>query len=621
MTLDTGAGVSIISEETWHATGKPKLEKTSICLKDCQFNPLNVKGTCKVSMIVRNQKAEIELVVVGKPFRANLFGRNLMEVYSLDYAKIANEFYGPKIAMNAHLVQIVTMTDVLSEFPDLFTPGLGCIKFAKAHIELRPGAEPKFYKPRPVPFAMVEKVEKDLKRLQDLDVIEPIMQSDWAAPLVCAPKPNGGIRLCGDFKLTVNQAIEHNWYPIPTTVNLFASLVNAKVFTKVDMSDAYFQILLDEAAKQMCVINTHKGLFRYKRLPFGVSFAVGLFQQVIEQCIAGLDGVRAYLDDIICVGKDQKEHDERLRKLLTRLQEVGVKLKREKCFVSQSSLKYLGHIIDATGIHPDPEKVKAINEAPEPQNKEQLQSFIGLVNYYGSYINDLATRMKPLYALIRKDATWEWTKECKVAFKDLCSSISSDKVLVHYDPKLRVGLDCDASSYGLGVVLFHYMPDGTQRPIAFAAKSLSDTERNYSQVEREALSIVFGVKKFHQYIYGRKFDLVTDHKPLLVILGPKGHLQSVSASRLHRWAWILSGYDYEIRFRRTKEHANCDYFSRSPLKIINDPCLPYDDSKATMISYFEEEAELPVNFEQIRKATLSDNVLNRGHSRCTIRLA
>ena len=215
-------------------------------------------------------------------------------------------------------------------------------------------------------------------------------------------------------------------------------------------------------------------------------------------------------------------------------------MKRSKCRVLQSSVEFLGHRVDAEGIHPLESKLKAIVQAPAPKNVQELRSFLGLINYYSKFICNAATILGPLNALLRKEADWSWTQECQRSFDKAKATLVSSDVLMHYDPSLPIKMAGDASAYGVGAVISHVLPDGSERPVAFASRSLSSSERNYAQVEKEALSLVFGVKHFHTYLYGRPFTIVTDHKPLITILGPKKGIPPLAAARLQRWAWTLS---------------------------------------------------------------------------------
>ena len=197
-------------------------------------------------------------------------------------------------------------------------------------------------------------------------------------------------------------------------------------------------------------------------------------------------------------------------------------------------LSPLGHWIDAEGLHAMPSKLQAIVQAPAPKNVQELRSFLGLLNYYGKFIPNLASLIQPLNNLLQRNQKWKWTTASNKAFEQAKDELSSSRVLVHYDPALPLTLAGDASAYGIGAVISHTMPGGTEHPIAFASRSLSSSECNYAQLEKEALSLIFGMKKFHQYLYGCKFTLVTDHKPLTAILGAKKGIPSLAAARLQR---------------------------------------------------------------------------------------
>ena len=271
------------------------------------------------------------------------------------------------------------------------------------------------------------------------------------------------------------------------------------------------------------------------------------------------------------------------------------------------SVEYLGHQIDRHGIQALPEKVTAITNAPKPRNVQELRSFLGLLNYYGKFIPNLSSILHPLNQLLREKQKWNWTKECTEAFQQAKDQLTSSKVLTHYDPKLPITLAADASAYGIGAVISHTYPDGSERPISFASRTLTPSERNYAQLEKEALSLVFGVKKFHQYLYGRNFTLITDHKPLTAILGPKKGVPSLAAARLQRWALLLSAYTYEVQFKHTEAHGNADGLSRLPL---NDQPNVSTDSTSCLFNIAQIQA-LPVTFEQVQIQTKQDPLLKK----------
>ena len=226
-----------------------------------------------------------------------------------------------------------------------------------------------------------------------------------------AHKTNGRLRVCGDYKVTINQSVEKKVYPLPTAEDLFAKLAGGKVFLKLDMSQAYQQLPLDDDSKKLLVVNMPRGFFQYTRLPYGISTAPAIFQSVMDRILQGLP-VACYLDDILIVAKTEEEHDQLLERTLERLEKAGERLRQEKCEFRLPELKYLGHRIDATGIHPTSEKVQAIKEAPVPQNVSQLRAFLGLVNYYTKFIPQAASLLTPLYKLLEKNCHWQWTDEC-----------------------------------------------------------------------------------------------------------------------------------------------------------------------------------------------------------------
>ncbi|XP_057695377.1 uncharacterized protein K02A2.6-like [Corythoichthys intestinalis] len=327
--------------------------------------------------------------------------------------------------------------------------------------------------------------------------------------------------------------------PLPLIDDLFAGLSGGQKFSKIDLNQAYLQMHVDEESREWLTINTHKGLFRYCRLPFGITSAPALFQRAMDQILSGLPGVQCYLDDILCTGANDEEHLRNVDAVLKRLRQYGLRVRKEKCEFLRPSVEYLGHVIDHEGLQKAPSKTKAIVDAPAPENVSQLRSFLGLLNYYGRFIPNLASLLKPLHELLCKDVKWKWTNECNKAFRNAKNALISSEVLTHFNPSYPIQLACDASPYGVGAVISHVFPNEDERPIAFASRTLNKAESNYAQLEREALSIIFGVRKFHQYLYGRKFTLLTDHRPLATILGPHAGIPSLAAARLQR-RWELS---------------------------------------------------------------------------------
>ena len=555
MEVDTGASLSLISETTYNQlwdSDRPQLQPTEKVLSTYTGETLTVLGSLQVAVQYGAQKSELELLVVaeGGP---SLMGRDWLLAIKLDWNKLH------------HLETPSALQDVLQKHATVFKEELGKVRGVTAKIHVDPSATPRFCKPRTVPYALRSRVEQELDRLERDDIIQPVEFSEWAAPIVPVVKTDGSIRICGDYKVTVNQAAKRDTYPLPKVDDLFASLAGGNTFTTLDLAHAYQQIPLDDESKKLVCINTHKGLYVYNRLPFGVASAPSIFQCIMEGILHGIEHVSVYLDDILITGQSEGEHLQRLDEVLTRLETAGLRLRQNKCTFMQSSVEYLGHRISGDGLHPTPDKIRAIVEAPAPTNVSQLRAFLGLVNYYSKFLPSLSSVLAPLYRLLRKNSHWSWGPAEDKAFQAAKAGLTSTSVLTHYDPAKDLFLDCDASPYGVGAVLSHGMEDGSKKPIAYASRSLNLAEKRYSQLDKEGLTIVFGVKKFHHYLFGRNFTIFSDHKPLQHLFAETRPIPPLASARIQRWALTLSAYDYKIVYRPGTEMTNADLLSRLPL--------------------------------------------------------
>ena len=264
----------------------------------------------------------------------------------------------------------------------------------------------------------------------------------------------------------------------------------------------------------------------------------------------------------------------------------------------------MGFIVSENGVRLNNTKIEAIKNAPFPTNLKELQSFLGGINYYSRYIPKMAEIAKPLYDLLKKESKWTWEDSHRLSFISLKDKLASAPVLTLYDPKLPLKLDCDASNYGLGAVLSHVFEDGHEKPIAYASRTMNVNEQHYSQVEKEGLSIIFGLKKFNQYLYGRHFTLISDCKALTKIFHPHTASSVIAASRLTRWSLLLQEYDYNIQYRSTEKHCNADMLSRLPLRETKRK------SSENMLFNIQIGC-LPISEIDIREATRQDDVLCR----------
>ena len=473
----------------------------------------------------------------------------------------------------------------------------------KVSLELDSDATPKFCKARSVPVRYRQLVKQEIDSLSKRGIIERVYKSDWACPTVNVLKSNGKIRICGDFSCTINNQMRCVKYPLPTVEEVIARVGNAKVFSKIDLENAYLQLPLDDQSKKYTTINTSEGLYQYNYLPFGISSSPGIFQSYLERILSGIEPIVIYQDDISIMTETEDEHAKVLDQVLCALHAAGVKLKHEKCQFHVDSVQYLGFIFSAKGVRPSQEKVRAILDAPTPQNIKEVQSFLGLATYYSRFIRNFSTVLAPMYSLCKKNARFHWGNEQQKCFDLLKSVFKSDKPLRFFDPNRDTALETDSSSYGLGAVLLQRY-ENAWYPVQFASRTLNSAQKNYSQIERECLSVVFGCERFRKFLLGSRFEVRNDHRPLKKLLGTSSSIPMQCSARLQRWALRLSQFDFEFKYIKGSENVTSDFLSRLPLKEIDETIEPYE-----IIYSINAIDEMPVTVNDVRKHTDADITL------------
>lgn len=589
--IDTGSRISAISEDFYKKMFPHKnIISDNLMLRCYSGTPIKSLGYIVVNVRLGEVVANNLLCYVIKNGGRPLLGRDWIKALNIKQLNF-NE-----------IIEDPCVSKLAAEFPEVFTDKLGkCKKLLQLQLTDK---EPVYVRARPVPIALRARVERELERLEAEGTIYRVNHSEYGTPIVPVIKGNGDIRICGDYKVTVNRKLKRDPYPLPRIEELFAVLSGGKEFTKIDLTNAYQQTILTEDSQPCTAITTHIGTFVYRRTPFGLSCVPEQFQKLMEETLRGVPSTVVFLDDICCTGIDRTSHINNVRQVLVRLKDMGLTVKVSKCSFLQKSVNYLGFIIDENGLHPDQKKLEAISKAPVPNDTTQLRSFLGLLNYYGKFIPRLSIILHPLHELLKKGVNWNWSSECNRAFNEAKQALVSDRVLAHYEEGRPLVLSVDSSAYGLGAVLAHRYPDGGERPVSCVSRSLNEAERNYSQIDKEALAIFYGITRHHQYLFGRKFELRTDHKPLSYIFGSKVGIPQTAASRLQRWAVRLAAYDFKIQFIKSKDNGPADALSRLP--------LAHEGGDVNSMSYVNLVQEcMPVNFHDVSKETNKDILLSR----------
>ncbi|UYV67682.1 K02A2.6-like [Cordylochernes scorpioides] len=555
--MDTGADVNIIPQEIYFKNfAHKKLCKPDIQLLGPRQVKLHVIG--KFTALIEKDGRSIpgEIFVVPQLMQPLLSGK---ACESLNLIKILQS------------IEKRNSLNPFEEYPKLFT-GLGTLQGSYT-IKLKDESQPHaIYTPRRIPIPLLNKTKEQLDQMVEKGVIEKVEQpTDWCAPMVIVPKPSSNdLRICVDLT-ALNKFVKREHYPIPSVEYTLAQMGGAKLFSKLDANSGFWQIPLSEESSSLTTFLTPFGRYRFKRLPFGISSAPEVFQRKMSNLLESQSGVNCHMDDIVIWGATQEEHDERLRCVLRKLQDSGLTLNKEKCIFSVKEIKFLGHLITERGVLPDPNKVQAIREFPSPSSISEVRRFLGMVNFTGKFIPDLSTILYPLNQLLVKRNDWRWDSAQEEAFEKVKKLLSTSPALTLFDPNLPTTVSADASSYGLGAVLLQKSEDGYQKAVAYASRTMSETEKRWAQIEKESLAIVWACERFQDYLMGNTFSIETDHKPLIPIFSTK-NLDEMTP-RIQRLRLRMMRYSYSIHHTPGKDIVVADALSRSPIKISHEKDL------------------------------------------------
>ena len=456
------------------------------------------------------------------------------------------------------------MEETCAVYQDIFhLPGemLTNTTAARHEIRMEQGVGPVNVKPYRLPEAQKQEIRRQVEELRRGGIITE-SNSPWNSPLLVVPKKTGatgekGWRLVINYR-KVNEKTVGDACPLPDVTEILDQLGQSKYFSCIDMVMGYHQIEVAEQDRAITAFSTKEGHWEYKRLPFGLKTAPATFQRMMNTVPSGLTGSKCFvfLDDIVVYARSLAEHNTKLREVSDRIRMNCLKLKLEKCEFLRKEVNYMGHVISENGVLLDPAKTKIIEEYPSPQNAKQLRSFLGLMSYYRKFVPNFSRIAAPLHKLLKIDAVYEWTAEHEQVFQTLKGKLITPPVLKYPDFHQSFILTTDASGEGLGVVLSQGKV-GQDLHVAFASRTLNRAEKNYSMTEKELLAIVWGMRYFRPYLYGRTFTVVADHKPLTWIMIIKD-----PGSRLLRWRIRLEEYDYEVVYRKGALNTNADALSR-----------------------------------------------------------
>lgn len=588
--MDTGASCNVMSLDHYAAVtnlSHEQLGKSTVMLRAFGNNLIKPLGTGILRCHTPNRKYRLLFQIIDFEILPILSFNtchklNLISINPINSLTSIDEY---KVAAK----------QIMDKWSDVFD-GQGKLD-GVVHLELKPNAVPSSEAPRRVPEALRESLRQELSRMESEDIIEKIdYHTDYISNLVLVKKTDNKLRICLDpFKL--NKDLHRCDYQIPKLEEILPKLTNARVFTKLDAKNGYWQLELSTESKKLTAFWTPFGRYVFKRLAFGLKPASEIYQQRQHEIVDGLDGVQVIHDDIIVYGRGEsdenawQDHNLNLDRVLARLSESKLKLNRNKTIVGEAEIPFFGHVLSKSGLKIDNEKTRAVREMPTPNDAKAVQRFVGVVNYLSKFLPRLSTEIEPIRKLIHA-TSFIWTNEHDQIFNNLKKLVSSAPVLSYFDLQKHTVIQCDSSSTGLGSVL---LQEG--KPVYYASRALTNTEIKYAQIEKECLAILFSCKKFDQYVCGNsRVTIETDHKPLIAVFNRE---ICKAPRRLQRMMLELQRYTFKLEYKKGTEIVLADTLSRA---YINDSD---DNNDLEAVYMFEDRSESI--FQQIENINMLDD--------------
>jgi len=461
-------------------------------------------------------------------------------------------------------------------------------------LHIKPDAVPHSDPPRRCPIQLKEKIREELRSMESQGIIRKVStHTDWCSSITYVTKKDGSLRICLDSK-KLNESLKRCPHAIPTVEEIAPAFSKAKVFSKLDAKAGYWSIKLAKASQELTTFRTPFGRYCFQRLPFGLSVSQDLFQQHMDRILEQCEGCVGISDDIIVFGETEKQHEERLVKFFQVARMEGLMLNSKKCTIKTNKVNFFGRIYSDKGIYQDPTKVEDILAMPTPQNKCELQSFLGAATFLSNHIPKFSEKTALLRDLTKKDIPFQWEEDHQAMFESLKQHIAESTSLQYFDPEKEAILEVDASKKGLGAALIQ-----ENKPVFFASKALTSTQANYGNIARECLAVIHGIQRFHHLLYGKHFTVITDHKPLETIFRKPIHS---APPQLQSMIVKVMGYNFKVQYRPGTQMILADALSRLPNQARNEDV---DLDVSVNILNFSDEKQ-----SQLRSETSRDPVMS-----------
>ena len=542
--VDTGAARTLLRQDAWEAYrrehGLPRYLGVAVQVRSLSGNLLPTVGTAQVMI----EGKLISVIVVPTMQHDLLMGDDALRALCTKLDLAANTVTFADQSVPVLGLEVVGATHLAldhwrSEFPDVFgePQPLGRHLDVEFHISVEDGVRPIRQRPYRAPLTKRTVIKEHIEDMLCQGIIQP-STSPWSSPVTIQPKKDGSTRFCVDYR-ALNSVTRKDAHPLPRIQDIFDSLSGASIFSVMDLKSGYFQVPVAPGSVPYTAFVTSDGLYEFLRMPFGAANTPAVFQRAMQAVLGPLLGecVLVFLDDIVIFSRTPEDHQSDVRAVLQALRHHGLTVKESKCTFSEPRIKLLGYVVSGEGISPDPDKTSALRDMPAPTNVHEVRCFLGMAGYYRQLIPMFSHHAAPLVHLTRKHSRFLWAPECQIAFNHLRDVLTSPSIMAHPRIEDPYKLYTDASLYAVGAILTQTDHDGIERPIQYVSKTLNQTQQKWSAIEQEAFAVVHALKVLRPYLYGAKFEIFTDHKPLKALF-----LGEVQNTKIQRWNSLIAEY-------------------------------------------------------------------------------
>ncbi len=610
---DTGAGISVCSLEAakkWNI--HERMSETSLRIKPYKSKSIPAIGVSTCSVSFGDRTVPVQWYIIEEPCESILSGSKASQ---LNIVKFNRQ---PEVLKPIRMIQLKDdslkeeLQSIIASKASVFK-GIGKLKNYVVRLPSDPNIKPVAEPPRRVPYHLKSRVDETIADMIAQDVIEELpagQQTPWISNIVIAPKDDGNIRVTLDAK-NVNKALLSSNFPIPRPEDIKAQLSGKKVFSKIDLKSAFWQLEIAEEARNLTVFHVNGKLCRYKRLVMGLKPSQGELNAALQPLFASLPEVHVIHDDIVVATDDESSHVITIKKVLDILHNNGLTLNKDKCKFGAKEIKFWGMIISAAGIRPDPEKVEALSHLTTPRNKEELISFICMMQSNSDFIEGFSQKASTLRELTKKGVRFKWEKRHNEAFHALIDAFREDVLLRFFDPEAPTFIIVDGHKTGLGAILAQGPTLEEAKPVALASKTTNLSEKNCPQLDLEAASLDFGLRRFREYVVGSPalIKVITDHKPLVHIFNGK-RTGSIRTKRIK-----LNHQDIPYIVEYQKGSLNqVDYMSRHARSLTSLPIQQQKEcNELNNLLYTLHTTQIMdhITLARIAKETSSDKTLSK----------